>query len=206
MFNKISQLRLLVYFLLLGLIPFVFVFANFLSKHSRVELGIETLREMQLAAQLREKKQATNIAVCHHYGEADHFYIDKHLETLNFLENEIEGLQKIVSNKSYAEDETIKKRLEYLTTSNSLAFSEGVVQSCSLFQETTESLVHPVEISSMDVQKILAKVDGEDIGAHKPGPNRPQLIVLDFKLNKKNITEKNEVFVLNMKLLKREFL
>lgn len=141
-----------------------------------------------------------------HFRGADHFYIDKHLETLSFLESEAETLQKLVNNKYFAGDENVKKRLEFiLGPSNDLLFSEGNVQSYPFFQETISSLVHPVEVNLEDLKEILALVEGSQIGPYKPGPNRPQLIIIDFKLDRKEATEKNEVFLLNMKLLKREY-
>src|SRR5262249_902807 len=140
-------------------------------------------------------------------SDADHFYIDKHLETLSFLQPEIEGLQKALSNKNFPDDENIKKRLEFLTgPSKNMVFTEGVVQSTPQFQEVTESLVHPVEVNEDDLRTILARIEGTQIGSEAPSPNRPQLIILDFKLERKSVTEKNQVFVLNLKLLKREFL
>lgn len=193
--------------MLVGLLPILFAWFNFNTKQSQLSSLKEALLDMQQMAFVKEKKQAANMAVRQHYRDADHFYIDKHLETLTFLENEVEGLQKVANNTNFAEDEAVKKRLELLmSANNAFVFSEGVVESCPQFQETTETLVHPVEISTADLQKILAKVEGVEIGSHLPGPNRPQLMVLDFKLNKKSISEKNEVFVLNLKLLKREFL
>lgn len=207
MFNFIPKNRAFLYLLLLGLLPILFAVIGLFSKIDSVDTLLGGVREMQETALIREKKQANNMAVRNHYREADHFYIDKHLETLTFLEPEVEGLQKLLTNKNLADDEAIKKRLEFLTGSgNSMSFSEGVVQSAPQFQETTESLVHPVEVNNSDLQKILAKIEGTEIGSYQPSPNRPQLIILDFKLDRKGISEKNEVFVLNMKLLKREFL
>ena len=151
-------------------------------------------------------KQAQNIAVINHYREADHFYIDKHIESLIFLEPEIESLQKIMAKNDFAEDEQVKRRLDYLNQSNNLSFSEGAVQASPLFQEVMETQVHPVEVNGIDLQKILSRVEGVQISAFAPGPNRPQLLIVDFKLDRKKMSEKNEVFQLNMKLLKREFL
>src|SRR5262249_42700214 len=117
------------------------------------------------------------------------------------------GLQKVMSNKNFPDDENIKKRLEFLTSpSNNMIFTEGIVQSTPLFQEVNESLVHAVEVDGDDLRTILARIEGTDIGSETPGANRPQLIILDFKIEKKSVTEKNQVFVLNLKLLKREFL
>ncbi len=207
MLENIPQKRLLIYALLAGLLPIVFAGIAVLSKWSSLQDLENNLQLVQESVLTREKKQAINVAVRNNFRDADHFYIDKHLETLTFLEPEIESLQKISSNTNYPEDENIKRRIEYLTGSgNAMAFSEGVVQTSPLFQETTETLIHPVEINTTDLQKILALIEGVDIGPYKPVPNRPQLIILDFKLDKKNVSEKNEVFSLNLKLLKREYL
>lgn len=207
MLNHIPHQRLLLYALLGGLIPLalvIFTFFNELQTLDHLEQRIETVQHKALQ---KEKKQAVNLAIRNHFKDADHFYIDKHLETLTFLEPEIESLQKLVSSNHYIENEAIRKRLEWLTSStNTLAFSEGVVQSYPTFQETTETLVHPVETDLSDVRKILSRIEGIQIGPYLPIPNRPQLIILEFKLDKKEITEKNEVFTLNLKLLKREFI
>lgn len=206
MFQNIPKSRLLLYFLLIGLLPLVIAVINFVGKQQQVNAMRQTVMDMKDMAFIRDRKQAVNMAVRTHFRDADHFYIDKYLETLNFLEPEIEGLQKLLTNKNLADDDVIKKRLEYLTgPGNSMVFSEGVVQSSPVFQETTETLVHPVEINGTDLQKILAKIEGLEIGTFSPAPHRPQLVILDFKLDRKSINDKNEVFLLNLKLLKREF-
>lgn len=207
MLENIPVSRAVSYLIGLGLLPLLFVIFLFFSEKSRIEELNDTIGMIQDQAFLKEKKQAQNLAVRQHFRDADHFYIDKYLETLVFLEPEIETLQKIVKDKNFADDERIKKRLEFLTSqSNSLIFSEGSVQSFPLFQETTETLVHSVEVNASDVQKILARIEGVDIGEFKPGPNRPQLVITEFKLDKKKVNDSSEVFLLNLKLIKREFL
>ena len=205
--DKIPPLRLLAYGMLLSCLPLFFVILYFLSALGELQELENQLSLVQQQALEKEKKQAINTALRNHYRDADHFYIDKHLETLTFLEAEIESLQKISNNPNYPEDENIKKRLDYLSGSgNSMIFSEGVVQSFPLFQETTETLVHPVEINLYDLQQILTRIEGVEMKEFSVIANRPQLIILDFKLDKKNVTEKNEIYQLNLKLLKREFL
>lgn len=207
MFSNIPKSRLLLYLLLAGFLPIVISIFIVFSKLESISELKTSINDMQQMALLRERKQAINMAVRNHFRDADHFYIDKNLETLTFLEPEIEGLQKLLTNKNLADDEAIKKRLEILTGSgNTLTFSEGVVQSTPVYQETVETQVHPVEINGQDLQKILAKIEGVEIGSFSPGANRPQLIILDFKLDRKSLNEKNEVFTLNLKLLKREYL
>lgn len=207
MLENIPVSRAVAYLIGIGLLPLLFVIFLFFSEKSRLEELDNTIVMIQDQAFLKEKKQAQNLAVRQHFRDADHFYIDKYLETLVFLEPEIETLQKIVKDKNFADDERIKKRLEFLTSqSNSLIFSEGSVQSFPLFQETSETLVHPVEVNTSDIQKILARIEGVDIGEFKPGSNRPQLVITEFKLDKKKVSDSNEVFLLNLKLIKREFL
>ncbi len=207
MFANIPQSRLLLYAMLLGLIPLLLAAGNFMHQQNKISTVENQLLLIGDMAATQKKRQAVNIAVRNNFRDADHFYIDKHLETLDFLEPEIESLQKVLDNKNFADDENIKKRLDFLTgPQNDLIFTEGVVQSTPIFQETTETLVHPVEVNVDDIRALLAKIEGIEIGKEGPNPNRPELIILDFKIEKKRVTEKNEVFLLNLKLLKREFL
>lgn len=198
--------RKMLYLMVLGLVPIVLVLFYLFSELGTVSELNDTVQMVQDQALLREKKQALNTAVRNHYTNADHFYIDKQLETLDFLEPELASLEKVVSNRNFTEDPAVKKRLEFLSEDNYLQFSEGVVQSMGTFQDTVETLVRPVEVNVDDIKKILAKIEGVQIGPYGPGPDRPLLIIQDFKLSKKDATPGNEVFVLDMKLLKREFL
>lgn len=207
MLKNIPLQRLVMYLMGIGLLPFIFVIFLFTSQKNQLNEIFDSLDYIRNQAFIKEKKQALNVAVCQHYCDADHFYIDKHIETLTFLEPETEYMQKIARDANFADDERIKRRIEFLTgESNSLTFSEGVVQTFPLFQETAETLVHPVEVNAADIQKILARIEGINMGKFTSGPHRPQLLITEFKLDKKRVNDKNEVFLLNIKLIKREFI
>lgn len=207
MFKDIPQERMILYIMALGLLPLLLVGINFFASNSQIDGTLNHLHYVHDLAAARERKQAINMIVQEHYKATDHFYIDKNLETLSFLDPEIEMLQKLVNNKYFAGDENVKKRLEFLTgPGNKMLFSEGNVENFPSFQETTASLVHPIEINDTNLQEILSLIEGIEIGPFKPAPNRPQLIILDFKLDKKEVYSNNDVFLLNLKLLKREFL
>lgn len=207
MFSSIPPKRLLIYLMLAGLIPIIIAWFSFSSELDQVGELEQHIFNLQDMAFIREKKQASNMAVRSHFSDADHFYIDKNLETLSLLEPEIESLKGMLNNPNFPDDDNIKKRLDTLTgNANTMIFTEGVVQSTPIFQEVTETLVHPVEVNVNDIQQILCRVEGIALDGCTPPPNRPQLIILDFKIDKKNVSEKNEVFLLNLKLLKREFL
>lgn len=207
MLKNIPLTRLILYLIFLGFLPLIFIALLFVSEKNELTELKESIESIQYEAFVNENKQSLNLSVRQHFRDADHFYIDKYLETLVFLEPEIETLQRIVTDKNFADDERVKKRLELLTgEGNSLIFSEGVVQTFPTYQETMETLVHPVEVDAKDIQKILSKVEGVEMGGFKPGPNRPQLTITDFKLSKKKVSDKREVYILNMKFIKREFL
>ncbi|MEC7840246.1 MAG: hypothetical protein VX777_09440 [Chlamydiota bacterium] len=205
--QNIPKSRLVLYVMIAGVLPLFFVMVNYWSTQNtldELDIMIENIENKVINY---KKQQGKNIAVINHYRDADHFYIDKYLETLNFLEPEIEALQKIVNHKNFTGDVNITKRMDFLTGSgNSMIFTEGVVQSYPLYQETTESLTHSIEVNVNDIKKILARVEGVNVGPYKPGPNRPQLIVMDFKIDKKQQPNENEIYQLNMKLLKREYM
>lgn len=206
MLKTIPQERLMLYLMIVCCFPLIFVFFHFYSRKGQIDQLKTRMNHVELQTLNRQKRQATNRLVKSHYKDADHFYIDKHLETLVFLEPEIEALQKVMNQKNFPENEQMKKRLATLTgPENQFLFSEGMVQTFSDFQETTETLVHPVEINATDLQKVLSRIEGVKIGNSVPPPQSPQLIILDFKLDRKQGQNKSEVFLLNMKILKREF-
>lgn len=204
--NKIPQNRALLYILIVALMPVLLSSAYVMTKLKDLDglnQEFESLKETLL---YKDQRQASNKKVRAYFKDIDHFYIDKELESLSFLEPEIEVLQKIVSQKNFPDDEVIKKRLEFLSGSgNHLVFNEGVVQNYGPFQEVLETQAHPVEINLNDLKKILSRIEGIEIGENEILRNRPQLLVLDFKLDKKTSPDKNETYQLSMKLLKREF-
>lgn len=207
MLDNIPKSRLLIYALILGVLPLLFVLGYLWSESRTIDQLRMRVESVESKATSYKQRQSVNLAVIDHFRDADHFYIDKYIETLTFLEPEIEAIQKIINNKNFPGDANIKKRYDFLTgSSNSIVFTEGIVQSYPLYQETTETMTHPIEVNVADIKKILARVEGSEIGSYKPGPKRPQLIILDFKIEKKKQENENEIFNLNMKLLKREYL
>lgn len=206
MISSIPLARLTLYLAFLALIPAALVLLYFQPKLDESKSLEQKIAVVAQRTAQYERRQAQNLAVRQHFLEADHFYIDKQLETVQLLEREIEQLQQVQRASHLAENEAIQKRLEHLVgKGNKIAFTEGVVQSYPYFKETTETLIHPVEIDSTDLMHILAIIEGHQVGPYEPMPGRPQLLILDFKLDKKNSTPNNQVFLLNLKLLKREF-
>ncbi len=135
----------------------------------------------------------------------DHFYIDKHLETLCFLEPEIKKTEALLLDSP--NDESLKKRLHFLKEGpNRLLFSEIQTRQQNHFQEVEEKQQHFVEMNEEDLKKTLSLIEGVTIWPYGPKEKRPQLIIQDFQLSKKEISSQEFVYAINMHLIKRESL
>lgn len=205
MLKNIPPSRLLLYILLLGLIPIAFAAFKVQSHYNSLAEARSQLENIQYSVLQHEKKQSSNTAIIAHYREGDHFYIDKNLEALTLLEPEISALQKVTQTSNYAGDEAIEKRLEILQSDNQILFTEGPVQSNAVYQETIETLTKPIEVDALDLQRLLERIENLPITVSIE-EKRPQLIILDLRLDRKAPTPNHETFLLNLKLLKREYL
>lgn len=206
MINSIPKERLVIWIGALALLPIFFSLVFYISSHNEIRAVNNQINTSLMLAETKETKQAINRSVRENYREADRFYIDKNIETITLLEPEIKSLQEIVNNKNFAGDERVKRRLDFLTgPDNKILMVEGNIQTYPLFQEVISTLSRPVEINVDDLKQLLSLMEGVDIPPYTPAADRPQLIVLDFKLTRKEGEEGNEVYQLNMKLLKREY-
>lgn len=207
MFGNIPQSRVLLYLGILGLLPAIFVLMTFWQRSEELENINSRISRIEDKATVRDTKQSVNMAVIEHYRKSDNFYIDKYIEKLQFLEPEVEGLQRIISNKKFADDEEARRRYEQLVgPSNALVYNEGAVLRYPLFREVVETQERPIEVNLNDIQRILSLIEGIPLGGNTVPENHPQLIILEFRLDKRTINEDNDVYTLNTRLLKREYL
>lgn len=192
--------RQIFYLVLLGFLPMLFLLFDYSSNRNALTLLEKRVETARLTAAMKEEKQAFNTAVREKFGEADQLFIDKELEKHSLLNKERVALEKLLTSKAFTGNEAAEKRYAFLAgPSNRLLFNEGSVQTGEGFQETTESLAHSIEIDAADLKELLRRME-------KSHPGQPQLIITEFKLDKKQTSLDNEVFDLNLKLLKREFL
>lgn len=203
--ESIPASRLFWYIVLLGLVPVFFAGLHVINRVRQVSDAERALTATHEKLVLEESREGLNRAIREKFSEADHHYIDKNLEALTLLTTEQETLSTVSKQKTGIFDDRLLERLKKLKTENHLVFAEGVVQAYPQFQETSETLTHPVEVSVEDVKRILTMVEGVDIDGYHAVETAPQLIVTQFTLSRKKISERHEVFELNMKLLKREF-
>jgi hypothetical protein len=99
-----------------------------------------------------------------------------------------------------------RRQQHHTSGQNAISFVEGSVKAYSDFQETQESLAHPVEADFNDIKAILSRIEGVPFDDETELPqNRPHLIITDWKMEKKK-GPTQEVFVVDIKLIKREYL
>jgi hypothetical protein len=191
--------RLLIYLMILGVLPLIFAGFHYAKKKKEWEEVSQQILRIHHISTTAARKQSLNTIVRRIYSEADQFYLENQLETMSFLKKEGETLQQLLKSPTFTGNEAAEKRYAYLTShANQFEWIQGSVQTVEGIQECDTFLAHPVEIDALDLKEILLRIEGNRKG-------KPQLIITDFKLNKKALSSGNEVFELNMKLLKREF-
>ncbi len=184
-------------------IPFLYLLFHFIAQLSFYEnISNEIERISKKSAQIESLHQKEG-SFLSSLRNADHFYIDKHLETLCFLEPEVKKMEaQLLENPN---DDGLKKRLFFLKEGpNRLLFSEIQTRQSSNFQEVEEKQQHFVEMNEEDLKRTLSLIEGVTIWPYGPKEMRPQLIIKDFQLSKKENGSQEFVYVVNMDLIKRE--
>lgn len=203
----LTQTRIIVYCLILGFLPLLFVGMNYMSQKSKQDTLSLSLSQAICDATNKNAKEFVNKEVKAAYRDSNHFYIDQHIETISPLRDEVETLQKALSLGFHPAEDQFRKRLQFHQSGqNAISFVEGSVKAYPDFQETQESLAHPVEVNLDDIKAILSKIDGVCFNQDMALPEqRPHLIITDWKMEKKK-TPVQEVYTLDIKLIKREYL
>lgn len=196
---KIPFKRLVVYLALLLSLPFLCIALFYFKEKREWDLVADRIIAIQNLSEMNARKQICNHAVRKAYAEADTFYLDRQVEVLRFLKKEREALGNLLQNPSFTGNEAAEKRYAAIAgEGNRLHFLQGSIQSAEGIQETSEVLTRSVELDAQDLKELLNRIEG-----NRPG--KPQLLITDFELLKKTHPTGNEVFELNLKLLKREF-
>ena len=204
--EKITNERKLLYLLLLGMLPVFFVSLYFYSQSTYQQSLTYALNDAIAMAQEKNAKEYMNKQVKKIFYDADHFYIDKEIETIQPLQSEVSRLQRILEQGYHPSEDEMRKRLTFLTNGqNTLSFTEGSIKSYKDFQETIETLSHPVEVDVNDLTVILSKVEGLSPASDAANLKRPHLIITELKLEKRKGLVQNP-YLLDLKVLKREYL
>lgn len=202
----ISHTRMLIYCLFLGILPLVLVGSNYMMQQSKQDSLDYALSVAITASAAKNAREFQNKQVKAIYRDPDHFYIDKQIETITPLQGEIDALQKVLQRGFHVDEEQFRKRHQFLTNGqNAISIVEGSVKSYPGFQETQESLAHPIEADLNDIKMILSRVEGVPLEEQNQTLLRPHLFITEMKMEKKKGVSQ-ELFVVDLKIVKREYL
>ncbi len=180
----------------LPLLCLLFYYSARVQQFSLLDERMEALHEKKQHVDQIQRRQHS--FVCALAG-ADPLYIDKHLESLIFLESEVKKLETQMG------DETAAKRLHFLKEGeNRLLFSEERMRTKDKTREIVEKMQHPVEVHEEDLKKLLCLIEGVTIWPYGPKEGRPQLLFQDFRLIRKQQPPNGAVFSLHFNMIKRE--
>lgn len=193
------------FFLLLLILPPLFSALYLFSEMQT----IETLQERFFLAMKKGKtafarKERKEKFLARH-SKPDPYFLDKEIESLSFLTREQISLKQWLLHPAISQKTLLAERLHFLQSGeNRLSFAEEEIHLSNLCKETVEKQRTPVELDEEDLKSLLCKI--EEIPRLDTKYNRPQLLITNFSLHKKATPLHNEVFEIQMELLKREFL
>lgn len=204
MFEKLSRhvslARLIFYGSLLLFLPFLFLFFHFFSQLKTMRSISSQLEKTTLLYLQKENKQSFNKACQKHYAKKDKYALERALEKLPLMKKEREEIEKAMSKSSFFGNKSLEERLLFLKgKENKITFIESNAVAKMGIEEIEETLAHPIEIDHSDFKEILTLIEGNH-------PLFSQALILDFHIKKLVKESGNEVFICDMKLLKREFL
>jgi hypothetical protein len=189
--------------LILAPLPILYLLFHYSTTVEHIKELDEKMDILHTRKEQSEVVQKRQHSVLSSLAQSDPFYIDKHLETLIFLESEIKKMEALFSDTAL--DDAAQKRLHFLKEGpNRLLFAEDKTRSKNKIREVMERQKQQIEMNEEDLKKLLCLVEGVTIWPYGPREGRPQLIIQDFQLAKKRHDAQDHVFVVQLNIIKRE--
>ena len=177
--------------LLLGPLPLFYLFFHSnvqLKKIDATETKINILHRNFVLAKLQKDKEDVYLS---QLKKASPYYINEHLESLEFLKNE------------RVRDPNSEPPLSRMPVQQ-LRFNEGKIRRSKGLQEVEENQEKAVLMNEEDLKKTLTLIEGVGIPPYKSAPNPPELLIKSIDLRKTSLSAYENVFEVNMQLIKRE--
>ncbi len=200
-----KRIRAPFFYMLVAACPLCVATYLFIEKQS-VDLLDQQLQigrtKAKTAIQRKERKERF---VGRHVNP-DPYFLSKELEGFVFLKDEQSELKQWLHHPAIAQKSAISQRLHFLESAqNHLVFQEEEIQLSKFYKETLEKQNQPVDVDVKDLKELLGLI--EDLPSDMPSlQHRPQLIISEFSLRKKQTPLDRQVFELKIDLFKREFL
>lgn len=141
------------------------------------------------------------------YTDANPYFLENEIESLTFLSPEINELKNLIQHPALADKRILEERLHFLTKgANQFSFTEDAIRSSPSIKEIEEKQRHPVQMNGEDLKKLLSLMEDVPIDEYPLINHRPQIVITDFRLEKKQTPLKTNVFEVEMQFIKREFI
>ena len=193
-------------FLILLLTPICLAFCYFFSRYTEItdleDRFYVVCKKMKSSLEKKEKKEQ----FIQRYKASSPYFLDEQIESISFLEEEKKHLQNLLQHPAIVDKRPIESRLQFLASEgNRFVFTEEAIKTNASMKETEEKQRHPVQMSPDDVKKTLSLLEDLPIENYGRTENRPQIVITDFLLQKKQTSLKTDVFEVDMQFIKREF-
>jgi hypothetical protein len=209
--------RMPIFLLFLSIGPLVSAFFLYIEKQSFNALEETSSIAMRKTKTAFHRKTRKDAFLAKHEN-SDPYFLDKEIESLCFLNKEKDQLKEWLSHPAISNKDKLMRRVHFLESAeNRLSFTEEDIQVSKTCKETMEKQRYPIEVDADDLKLLLHHI--EELPTEQINPNdlserdiatsakgRPQLLICNFSMIKKNTLLQNEVFEIKMDLLKREFL
>jgi len=201
-FQKIRPSFFLIF---LGIPPLVSSFFLFQEKKS-MEVFQGQFSSISLKAKTAFEKKSRKERFLEIHKNSNPYFLDQEIESLSFLCSEKERIKNWLSHPAIANKSILQKRLHFLESNqNRLSFIDEEIQMSKFVKETIEKQKNSIELDEEDLKNLLGLIEETNSNPDSLKKNRPQLIISDFSITKKNTPLQNEVLELKMDILKREF-
>jgi hypothetical protein len=162
----------------------------------------QQVAKLSQQALLVQQHRAVNVQLQEKFAQSDERYLDRQIESLSLLDQRIGQLRQFVEAHPCALNDELHQQLRRWTGGqNRLLFVDGTMQRQASCQEICKALAHPVQLDSNDLARLLERIEGP----YPEGSHPPQLLITDLSLEKMGQGGQNEVFQMDLKLLKRDF-
>ena len=199
--DSIPTSRIVLYSIIASLLPVFFAFIWSQSSIASAEADRATLLGIGEKLQRKSAAQEKNRQILLQFRGKDPLFLHRRLEPMPLLSTETSILRSRLERSALPDDIQLEKRLNGLSSDNSLCFVEGSTDVAPMYKETVENQNKAVEVNTQDLIEILTILESQD---EKDDPQKPHLIISEARIERKKGFFQ-ETWGLMLKVLRREY-
>ena len=186
-------------FLILILLPTVYNLVSFFEKSRKIDAiknDFATSKPQFLKIFANKNNEQTFMDL---YGDCDHLFCEKYLESLTFLKPQLEQLKFLSKYKLFSTSTPFKQRLEEINPKkNAIRLTQTNQASTNSILETHEKLMQKIELDKADLLNLLLLVE------KKRPTQAPHLMITHFDLTKSVALHHSPSYFLDFSFIKKE--